>query len=91
MASTIIFDLSDEGVKEMVDGWEDNTEYEATVVIKTGAGPQRNVAEVTSFTPEETEETPDEDTEPGESKQDMMARHAAEMKSMGGKMPALKY
>lgn len=47
----------------MVDGWADNTEYTATITVKTGAGPQRNVAEVTSFTPddemmEEPEEAP---------------------------------
>jgi hypothetical protein len=84
MASTIIFDLSDEGVKEMVDGWEDNTEYEATVIVKTGAGPQRNVAEVTSFTPEETEETPDQDVEPA-------PVASGETSKPAGKIPAMKY
>jgi len=49
----MVFDLSDPGVKKMVDSWADNTEYEATVTVRTGAGPQRNVAEVTSFQPEE--------------------------------------
>lgn len=53
MASSLIFDMADDGVKAMVDGWADNTEYTATVTVKTGAGPQRNVAEVTSFTPDE--------------------------------------
>lgn len=80
MPSTMVFDMSDEGVKAMVDGWADNTEYEATVVVKTGAGPQRNVAEVTSFTPEEMEETPDEDMEP-----------AAPAAKPAGKIPAMKY
>lgn len=53
MPSTIVFDQSDEGVKSMVDGWADSTEYTATITVKTGVGPQRNVAEVTSFTPDE--------------------------------------
>lgn len=79
MASTLVFDQSDEGVKSMVDGWADNTEYTATVTIKTGAGPQRNVAEVTSFTPdEEIEEAPEAEPE------------AAPVKP-AGKIPAMKY
>ena len=69
----------------MVDGWADNTEYEATIIVKTGAGPQRNVAEVTSFTPEDMEETPDEDMEPAPE-----ASGAAPAKP-AGKMPAMKY
>ena len=58
MASTMVYDMSDPGVKKMVDGWADNTEYTGTVTIKTGAGPQRNVCEVTGFEPDEAlEET----------------------------------
>lgn len=74
----MIFDQSDEGVKAMVDGWEDNTEYTATVTVRTGAGPQRNVAEVTSFTPDEIiEEEP-------------VAEPEAPAKP-AGKIPAMKY
>jgi hypothetical protein len=81
----MVFDMADEGVKAMVDGWADNTEYTATVTVKTGAGPQRNVAEVTSFTPDEQiVEEPEEKS--------MMKEHMAEGgKKMGGKMPSMKY
>jgi hypothetical protein len=51
----MVFDMSDPGVKAMVDGWDDNTEYMAMVKVKTGAGPQRNVSEVTSFEPHDME------------------------------------
>lgn len=87
----MVFDMADPGVKEMVDGWADNTEYEATVVIKTGAGPQRNVAEVTSFEPEATEETPDTDTEPEEEMSGMPVAEEAPEKKPSGKVPAIKY
>lgn len=56
MASSIIFDMADPGIKTLVDGWADNTEYTATVVVRTGTVPQRNVSEVVSFEPMETEE-----------------------------------
>lgn len=49
----MVFDMADPGVKKMVDGWADNTEYEALVTVRTGSGPQRNVSEVTSFEPQE--------------------------------------
>lgn len=82
MPSTMVFDMSDEGVKAMVDGWADNTEYTATVTVKTGAGPQRNVAEVTSFTPdEEMAEAPEAEEEVVE---EAPAKPAV-------KMPAMKY
>lgn len=74
MPSTMVFDRSDPGVKKMVDGWADNTEYEAAVKIRTGAGPQRNVAEVIEFIPEDAEESPETETE-------------EEPMSMKGKMP----
>lgn len=64
----------------MVDGWADNTEYTATVTVKTGAGPQRNVAEVTSFTPdEEMAEAPEPEKAPAKP-----AKAAA-------KIPAMEY
>lgn len=63
MASTIVFDMADPGVKKMVDGWADNTEYELTVKVKTGAGPKRNVADVTSAEVEGAEEAPETETE----------------------------
>lgn len=79
MASSLIFDMSDPGVKEIVDGWADSTEYTATVTVKTGVGPQRNVAEVTSFTPdEEMEAAPEAEPEAAPAKP-------------AGKMPAMKY
>lgn len=55
MASTLVFDMADPGIKTLVDGWADNTEYTATVVVRTGTAPQRNVSEVVSFEPMETE------------------------------------
>lgn len=55
--------MADSGVKKMVDGWADSTEYELTVKVKTGVGPKRNVAEVTSAEVEASEETPDTDME----------------------------
>jgi hypothetical protein len=55
--------MADPGVKKMVDGWADSTEYELTVKVNTGVGPKRNVAEVTSAEVEGSEETPDTDPE----------------------------
>jgi hypothetical protein len=56
--------MADPGVKKMVDGWADSTEYELTVKVKTGVGPKRNVADVTSAEVEGTdEETPETETE----------------------------
>lgn len=63
MPSTMVLNMADPGVKKIVDGWADNTEYEATVKIRTGAGPQRNVAEVIEFIPEDAEESPETETE----------------------------
>jgi hypothetical protein len=88
----MVFDMADPGVKKMVEGWADNTEYEATVVIKTGAGPQRNVAEVTSFEPETAEETPSTDTEPEEEAAGMpVAEEEAATEKPTGKVPPIKY
>lgn len=64
MASTMVFDMADPGVKKMVDGWADNTEYEALVTVRTGAGPQRNVSEVTSFEPQEEAAVEEAETAP---------------------------
>lgn len=78
----MVFDMADEGVKAMVDGWADSTEYTATVTIKTGAGPQRNVAEVVNFTPDdEMEEAPE--AEPVEA--------PAKPAKPAAKMPAMEY
>ena len=55
--------MADSGVKAMVDGWKDSTEYELTVKVKTGVGPKRNVAEVTSVEVEGADEAPETETE----------------------------
>ncbi len=55
MASQVIFDMADPGVKATVDGWADNTEYEVTMTVRTGTGPNRNVSEVVSMDAEATE------------------------------------
>lgn len=81
MASSLIFDMADPGIKKLVDGWADNTEYAAMVTVRAGAGPQRNVAEVTSFEPDEMM-----DEEPVEE----VAAPAPEPK-LSSKMPAIKY
>lgn len=77
MPSTMVFDMADSGVKQMVDGWEDNTEYTATVRVKTGAGPQRNVSEVLEFTPDEgaAEPAEEENETMKEDSEDKMATH----------------
>lgn len=62
MPSTMVFDMSDPGVKKMVDGWADNTEYEAKVKFRTGEGATRNVSEVVELEPEASEEA--EESEP---------------------------
>ena len=52
----------------MVDAWKDSTEYELTVKVKTGVGPKRNVADVTSAEVEEvgelTNSQSEDETEP---------------------------
>ncbi len=60
MPSQIIFDMADPGVKATVDGWADNTEYEVTMTVRTGTGPNRNVSEVVGM---ETEEVMDGEEE----------------------------
>lgn len=56
MTSTLVLNMADPGVKSMVDGWADNTEYELTVKVKTGAGESRNVAVVTAIEQEDATE-----------------------------------
>lgn len=85
--------MADPGVKAMIDGWADNTEYTATVTVKTGAGPQRNVAEVTSFQSDDDaeEEKPEEPEEP---EGDMTeSEHGKMMGKPKGKspVPPIKY
>lgn len=55
--------MSDPGVKKMVDGWADSTEYELTVKVKTGVAPNRNVTQVTDAVDESSEEAPETETE----------------------------
>lgn len=90
MASTLIFDMADPGVKKMVEGWADNMEYEATILVRTGEGEKRNVAEVISFEPEEMEESPDEDEgmepEMTEEEEPAMASNSSKKS-----IPAIKY
>jgi len=74
--TTVKLDMKDPATKAVVDGWADNTEY----VIRTGAGPNRAMAEVVK--PEESpeEEAPEEGaSEPGP---------AAVKSAMGGPMRA---
>jgi hypothetical protein len=77
--------MADPGVKKMVDGWADSTEYELTVKVKTGVGPKRNVAEVTSAEVEASEETPETESEPvaevaAEEKPEPMAKPSVTIK-----------
>jgi len=98
MASTIVFDMADPGVKAVVDGWADNTEYEVTMKVKTGAGAQRNVSEVVSMEAGESgspeKEEPEEEPAPDSG---MMGKMPTEDRPKTGKeskkpsMPAIPY
>lgn len=81
MSSQVIFDMADPGVKATVDGWADNTEYPITLTVRTGTGPNRNVAEVVSMDSEEVE--PETETEE-------VAEEAPAPKAKG-KVPPISY
>lgn len=84
--TTVVFDMSDPGVKQTVDGWADATEYEVTMRIKTGTGPTRNVAEVVSMETEDAE-TEDAAAAPVEEETPAVEEEAVSKE----KMPAIKY
>lgn len=48
--TTIVFDMSDPSVQEMVNAWADDTEYTLEIKVKTGAGDSRNVGTVVEAT-----------------------------------------
>lgn len=106
MASTVVFDMADPGIKSTVEGWADNTEYEVTMKVRTGSGAQRNVAEVVEMESDETasetpEETPEEEEGPAAPGEDQMPMKGVTMedgrvveKGVGAKkpkMPAIPY
>lgn len=60
MASTVTLDMADPQMKQLVDGWADNTEYPVMMTVRTGAGPKRNQLEVVGPVVEEEAEPAEE-------------------------------
>jgi len=45
MPTQVIFDMTEPDTKSLIDSWADNTEYTVSIVLKTGAGQNRHVAQ----------------------------------------------
>lgn len=63
MPTQVIFDMTEPDTKSLIDSWADNTEYEVTITLKTGAGENRHVAQAIEVTETGAEVAPVEAVE----------------------------